>query len=54
MVMTLYWLTNVKLETGYTYEEAKISQTETEICSLLIEDGRIKRIISGIAQEEGT
>ncbi len=53
MVMTLYWLTNVKLETGYTYEEAKISQTETEICSLLIEDGRIKRIISGIAQEEG-
>ncbi|QWH13969.1 deaminase [Bacillus mycoides] len=52
--MTLYWLTNVKLETGYTYEEAKISQTETEICSLLIEDGRIKRIISGIAQEEGT
>lgn len=54
MVMTLYWLTNVKLETGYTYEEAKISQTETEICSLLIKDGRIKRIISGIAQEEGT
>ncbi|QWH39354.1 amidohydrolase family protein [Bacillus mycoides] len=52
--MTLYWLTNVKLETGYTYEEAEISQTETEICSLLIEDGRIKRIISGIAQEEGT
>ncbi|CAH2461570.1 MULTISPECIES: amidohydrolase family protein [Bacillus] len=52
--MTLYWLTNVKLETGYTYEEAKISQTETEICSLLIEDGRIKRIISGIAQEEET
>ncbi len=54
MVMTLYWLTNVKLETGYTYEEAKISQTETEICSLLIEDGRIKRIIAGIAQGEGT
>ncbi|MFA2806755.1 amidohydrolase family protein [Bacillus mycoides] len=52
--MTLYWLTNVKLETGYTYEEAKISQTETEIYSLLIEDGRIKRIIAGIAQEEGT
>ncbi|MED1087788.1 amidohydrolase family protein [Bacillus mycoides] len=52
--MTLYWLTNVKLETGYTYEGAKISQTETEICSLLIEDGRIKRIIAGIAQEEGT
>ncbi len=54
MVMTLYWLTNVKLETGYTYEEAKISQTETEIYSLLIEDGIIKKIISGIVQEEGT
>ncbi|MBE7102346.1 amidohydrolase family protein [Bacillus cereus] len=53
MTTTLYWLTNVKLETGYTYEEAKISRTETEICSLLIEDGRIKRIISGIVQEEG-
>ncbi|MCW9131665.1 amidohydrolase family protein [Bacillus paramycoides] len=52
--MTLYWLTNVKLETGYTYEEAKISQTETEIYSLLIEDGIIKKIISGIVQEEGT
>lgn len=54
MVMTLYWLTNVKLETGYTYEEAKISQTKTEIYSLLIEDGIIKKIISGIVQEEGT
>ncbi|MFJ8454879.1 amidohydrolase family protein [Bacillus paramycoides] len=52
--MTLYWLTNVKLETGYTYEEAKISQTGTEIYSLLIEDGIIKKIISGIVQEEGT
>ncbi|MED0968799.1 amidohydrolase family protein [Bacillus paramycoides] len=52
--MTVYWLTNVKLETGYTYEEAKISQTETEIYSLLIEDGIIKKIISGIVQEEGT
>ncbi|HHT7236091.1 TPA: amidohydrolase family protein [Bacillus cereus] len=51
--MTLYWLTNVKLETGYTYEEAKISQTETEVCSLLIEDGIIKKIRSGIIQEEG-
>lgn len=44
MVMTLYWLTNVKLETGYTYEEAEISQTETEIYSLLIEDGIIKKL----------
>jgi len=39
--MTVYWLTNVMLESGYTYEEGRISQTETELCSLLIEDGRI-------------
>ena len=40
--MTVYWLNNVMLESGYTYEEERISQTETELCSLLIEDGRIK------------
>ncbi|PGS62774.1 amidohydrolase family protein [Bacillus cereus] len=50
--MTVYWLTNVMLESGYTYEEERISQTETELCSLLIEDGRIKKIIKGIVQEE--
>lgn len=42
--MTVYWLTNVMLESGYTYEEERISQTETELCSLLIEDGRIKKL----------
>ena len=45
--MTIYWLTNVMLESGYTYEEGRISQTETELCSLLIEDGRIKKIMTG-------
>ncbi|HHY0834536.1 TPA: amidohydrolase family protein [Bacillus thuringiensis] len=50
--MTVYWLNNVMLESGYTYEEERISQTETELCSLLIEDGRIKKIIKGIIQEE--
>ena len=42
--MTVYWLNNVMLESGYTYEEERISQTETELCSLLIEDGRIKKL----------
>ncbi len=51
--MTVYWLTNVMLESGYTYEEGRISQTETELCSLLIEDGRIKKMITGAIQEEG-
>ena len=50
--MTIYWLTNVMLESGYTYEEGRISQTETELCSLLIEDGRIKKIMTGAVQEE--
>ncbi|MGH0428928.1 amidohydrolase family protein [Bacillus hominis] len=52
--MTIYWLTNVLLESGYTYEEAEISRTETEMCSLLIEDERVKKIISGTVREEGT
>lgn len=51
--MVVYWLTNVMLESGYTYEEGRISRTETELCSLLIEDGRIKKIIAGAVQEEG-
>lgn len=42
--MTVYWLTNVMLESRYTYEEERISRTETELCSLLIEDGRIKKL----------
>ena len=51
--MTVYWLTNVMVESRYAYEEGEISRTETELCSLLIEDGRIKKIIEGIVQEEG-
>ncbi|KFN01451.1 deaminase [Bacillus clarus] len=51
--MSMYWLTNVKLESGYTYEQSRISHTETEICSLLIEEGKIKKVVSGIIQEEG-
>ncbi|HDR6388438.1 MULTISPECIES: amidohydrolase family protein [Bacillus cereus group] len=50
--MTVYWLTNVMLESRYTYEEERISRTETELCSLLIEDGRIKKIIEGVVQED--
>ncbi|MDY8163110.1 amidohydrolase family protein [Bacillus thuringiensis] len=50
--MKVYWLTNVMLESRYTYEEERISRTETELCSLLIEDGRIKKIIEGVVQED--
>ena len=51
--MTVYWLTNVMLESGYTYEEGRISQTETELCSLLIEDGRIKNDNRGYSRGRG-
>ncbi|MCZ8515499.1 amidohydrolase family protein [Paenibacillus filicis] len=48
MVMaSTYWLTNVRLESGYRYENGIIAETETEICHLLIEDGKIAKIVSG-------
>ncbi|MEH7333168.1 amidohydrolase family protein [Neobacillus drentensis] len=42
--MTTFWLTNVRLEKGFTYENDRISGTETEICHLKIEDGTITEI----------
>lgn len=51
-VKSQYWLTNVKLECGYVYEEARITSTETEICSLFIEDGKITNILPGIVSEQ--
>lgn len=41
-----YWLTNVCLESGYRFENGRIAGTETEICHLLIEDGKIAQIVS--------
>ena len=51
-VKSQYWLTNVKLECGYVYEESRITSTETEICSLFIEDGKITNILPGIVSEQ--
>lgn len=49
-----YWLTNVTLESGYRYENGAIAGTETELCHLLIEDGKIARITSaGETLEDG-
>ncbi|MDN3017028.1 amidohydrolase family protein [Paenibacillus sp. BSR1-1] len=42
--MTTFWLTNVRLEKGFTYENDRISGTETEHCHLKIEDGTITEI----------
>ncbi|BFT69585.1 amidohydrolase [Paenibacillus sp. P36] len=41
-----YWLTNVRLESGYLYDNGVISGTETEICHLRIEGGVIHEIVT--------
>lgn len=41
-----FWLTNVRLESGYRFENGTVTGTETEACHLLIEDGKITRIVS--------
>ncbi|MDQ8737131.1 amidohydrolase family protein [Paenibacillus sp. LHD-38] len=41
-----YWLTNVRLESGYRLENGIVTGTESETCHLLIEDGKIARIVS--------
>lgn len=46
----VYWLKNVRLESGYTYENGEVVGTETELVHLLIEHGKISKIAS--AKEE--
>jgi cytosine/adenosine deaminase-related metal-dependent hydrolase len=40
-----YWLKNARIETGYKEENGRVTGTVTEICHLLIEDGKISKII---------
>lgn len=42
--MTTFWLTNVRIEKGFKYDNHRIAGTETEICHLQIEDGKIIEI----------
>ncbi|WHY01963.1 amidohydrolase [Neobacillus sp. DY30] len=42
-----FWLTNARLETGYIVENDRVAGTKTELFHLLIEDGKIKKIIKG-------
>lgn len=46
MMPKAYWLTNVRLESGYRYENDCISATETELSCLFIKDGKVERILS--------
>lgn len=41
-----YWLVNVRLESGYRYEEDRITGTETKTYHLKIKDGQIVQIVS--------
>ncbi|MCM3749811.1 amidohydrolase [Paenibacillus pasadenensis] len=44
-----YWLTNVKLETGYEVEENNVTGTLTELFHIRIGDGKIQEIEAGSA-----
>ncbi|MBM7588120.1 cytosine/adenosine deaminase-related metal-dependent hydrolase [Bacillus pakistanensis] len=44
--MKSYWLTNVRLETGFIYENEVVIGTKTDLFHLLIEDGIIKDIVT--------
>ncbi|GIN87162.1 deaminase [Heyndrickxia sporothermodurans] len=43
---TSYWLTNARLESGFRVDGEVIAGTETECCHLLIQDGKIAKVIS--------
>ncbi|OLO42322.1 deaminase [Alkalihalophilus pseudofirmus] len=42
--MSTLWMVNVRLEKGYIYENDQIIGTETEICHLKMEDGKLVEI----------
>ncbi|WP_409342342.1 amidohydrolase [Paenibacillus sp. MBLB4367] len=42
--MSTYWLTNVRLESGFEFEGGSVIGTQTELCHLLVENGVISRI----------
>ncbi|GED69559.1 deaminase [Brevibacillus reuszeri] len=44
---TAYWITNVRLESGYHKENDKVVATDTEVAHLLVEGGRIAQIVFG-------
>ncbi|WP_371261520.1 amidohydrolase [Bacillus sp. MUM 116] len=46
MTDKIYWLTNARLESGYQVDNGVITGTNTKCCHLLIEDGKIAKIVS--------
>lgn len=45
MADNAYWLTNVRLETGYQYENGTVTGTETMLFHVQIVDGKISEIV---------
>jgi cytosine/adenosine deaminase-related metal-dependent hydrolase len=43
--MRSFWLTNIRLETGYQVENGTITRTKTAFFHLLVENGKFKKII---------
>jgi len=43
---TAFWVNNVRLECGYHYENGVVAGTKTEISHMLIEDGKIAKIVT--------
>ncbi|GHI00579.1 amidohydrolase family protein [Neobacillus kokaensis] len=46
--MNTFWLTNVRLEKGFYYDQNRISGTETEICHIKISNGKIAEITTDL------
>ncbi|MBB4826231.1 cytosine/adenosine deaminase-related metal-dependent hydrolase [Sporosarcina luteola] len=47
MNQSSYWLTNVRLETGYHYENERVVGTKTDLHHIKIENGNITEILTG-------
>jgi len=45
MIPTAYWLTNVRLETGYGYDNGAVIETKTALFNVQVENGKITQII---------
>lgn len=45
MIPTAYWLTNVRLETGYGYDKGAVIETKTSLFNVQVENGKITQII---------
>ncbi|MBB6669130.1 amidohydrolase family protein [Cohnella nanjingensis] len=48
MTNQAYWITNVRLETGYRFSDGAVAGTETESFHVLIEEGKIMDVVSAV------